>query len=170
MNITNKDFTIEPLNENAPAIFKDVISKIPFPYWVSAGTALGLYRDGDFIAGDTDIDFAALGSERCSEAILEALAGYPVVRTIYVEDKPMQIAFKKDGVIVDFYFHWKDGDEYYNISENGEQRMPCGIYDTLSQRETKYGLVSFPAQVEEYLAIRYGDWETPTNEKPKNYV
>lgn len=170
MEINNADFTIESLNENAPAIIADVAQRIPFYYWVSAGTALGLYRDNDFPQGDTDIDFAALGFPHCGEILLEAMKDYPVIRTIYEDGKPMQIAFKKDGVIVDFYFHWLDGDNYYNSSESGRQIMPTRIYNSLTERETKYGKFSFLTNIEEYLERRYGDWRTPTNAKPTNYV
>jgi hypothetical protein len=171
LTVNNNPFTIEPLNENAPAILKDSASKIPFPYWVSAGTALGLYRDNDFPHGDTDIDFAALGFPHCDEMLYEALEDYPLIRTIYDGDKPMQIAFKKDGVIVDFYFHWEEGDNCYNESESGKQVMVKSMYESLEPRETQYGTFSFLKDIEKYLETRYGaDWKIPAYKKPVNYV
>lgn len=158
---------IEPLNENAPAVFKDVVSKLQY-YWVSAGTALGLYRDKDFIPGDTDLDFALIGYDGVMSQIINALDGYKLVRSIICEGKPMQLAFMKDGVLVDIYFHYLCGDKYENYSESGKQTMLKEIYENLETRETKYDKVSFVKDMDKYLITRYGDdWKIPSDKKPK---
>lgn len=58
--INSPELRIEPLKENAGELLKEIVSRLDKPYWISAGTALGLYRDGDLIKGDTDLDFAML--------------------------------------------------------------------------------------------------------------
>ncbi len=165
------DLHIGPLNEHAPDIFKEVSGKLK-NYWVSAGTALGLYRDKDFIPGDTDLDFAMIGYDGVMADIMDSFfnnfQGWKLGRTIIDEGRIMQLCLVKDEVLVDLYFHYAEGDNYVNYSESGKQTMPKEIYDNLEIRETKYGKVSFVKDIEKYLTIRYGnDWAIPQNKKPR---
>lgn len=164
------ELKIEPLNANAPGIFQEVVSKISKlgNFWVSAGTALGLYRDKEFIPGDTDLDFACIGDGNIMGRIIESLQDFKVCRTIIDDGKPMQLCLIKDDVLVDFYFHYLEGDNYINYSGSGKQSMPRQIYDKLEVIDTKYGKIPVPRSTEDYFRIRYGDdWRTPqSNKKP----
>lgn len=164
------ELKIEPLNANAPKIFQEVVNRINKlgNYWVSAGTALGLYRDKDFIPGDTDLDFACIGDSEIIERIIKILEDYKICRTIIDDGKPMQLCLIKDDVLVDIYFHYLDGDNYVNYSGSGRQSMPRQIYDKLEVIDTKYGRIPVPSPVEDYFRIRYGDdWRTSqSNKKP----
>lgn len=174
LKITNYDYKIEPLKENAGKLLEEIADKLGVPYWISAGTALGLYRDGDFIKGDTDLDFAMLGYEGVDEYIREIFEKYflgrsKIIRTIHDDEfhkyRPMQIAFIVDGIIVDFYFHWRNGDLLENHGESGWTRMPKEICLNPLLIITKYGTLPIPR--EEYYEIRYGkSWRVPSNTKP----
>ena len=157
------------LPENAGELLQDFISKIKHPFWVSAGTALGLYRDKDFIQGDTDLDIAMIGHVGIENVIKLWLADYRPFREVYVDDKVMQLAFEKDDVVYDIYFHWpsEDGKNYINIAGYGMSIMPKRIYDNPVIIETKYGFLPFPNKPGEYFTIRYGqDWEVKQEKKP----
>lgn len=165
MEIVNyHNLKIEPIyGKHAEELFR---VDLPYQWWVSAGTALGLYRDGDFIQGDTDIDIAAKGYEGVDKDTTEALKGFELCRTIYHEGKPMQLAFIKDGIILDIYFHWQEDNNFVNYGESGKTVIPSRIYNPI-EIETKYGKLPFPNPPEEYFKIRYGDdWQTPQNKKP----
>lgn len=166
MEVKNlKSFTINPLNnEIAGEVLKDAIKQLNMPYWVSAGTALGFYRDKDFIEGDTDIDIEMAYYEGIDKDILERL-NFDLIRTCYHEGKVQQMAFISKGTIFDIYFYEKVGDEYININEMGEMRFPTRYFDELEHIETKYGTLPFPSPIEDYLKYRYGDWQTPSNKK-----
>jgi len=48
MEIRNlRSFSIQPMGDNAEQVLKKAIASLKVPYWMSAGTALGLYRDGE---------------------------------------------------------------------------------------------------------------------------
>lgn len=157
MEVTNHtNFSINPIDkEKAGKVLQEVIPKLP-RYWVSAGTALGLYRDKDFITGDTDIDV---------EMLEDVELDYPLIRTVTHEGKIQQRAYLINDTIFDIYFYQKEGDEYVNYNEQGVMRFPCYYFDTLEIIETKYGTLPFPSPVEDYLKYRYGDWQTPSNKK-----
>lgn len=168
LEVKNGSYTIKPLPEHAGGVFKEVIRSLSLVnYWVSAGTALGLYRDKDFIKGDTDLDIAMewkLGLERkvCQ------LVGGEVIRTVYEDGKPMQIALIKDHCIVDIYFHHRNGKNLENHGESGWTRMPKDLCLKPQWIKTKYGKVPIPQ--EKYFEIRYGkDWEIPQDKKPIFY-
>ena len=168
MEVTNlKPFKLEPIDkELAGKVLLEGVSKLNIPYWVSAGTALGLYRDKDFIDGDTDIDIAMVGFEGIDKSIKERL-DFEEIRNVYHEGRPQQIALRKDGIIFDIYIHWQEGDDYVNYGESGRQRMPLYMYNDLKTINTKYGELNFPSNPEEYFRIRYGeDWSIPQNKKP----
>ena len=136
-------------------------------YWVSAGTALGLYRDGDYIKGDTDLDIAMVWEPGLERKICDLIGG-EVIRTAYENGKPMQIAMIKEGVIVDIYFHHRVGEEIENHSQSGWTRMRANICTDPKWMKTKYGLLPIPKEA--YFEIRYGDdWMIPQNKKPKFY-
>lgn len=162
------ELKISPMPENAGEVLKYVVSKLKMPFWISAGTALGLYRDKDFIEGDTDLDIAMEGYKGVDEDVVEAIRG-DIMRTIYdYQDRPMQLAILKDGVLVDFYFHYKNGKNLENHGESGWTRMPKDICLKPQMIKTKYGKLPFPQ--EKYFEIRYGeDWKIPQDKKPKFY-
>lgn len=159
---------IEPLNEYAVEILNEAIT-LKREFWMSAGTALGLYRDGDFIEGDTDIDIAMKGYDGIDKEILDTFQGFELARSAYCQGKPMQLALIKKGVILDIYFHWEEGENYVNYNDNGKTIMPKEIY-TPVMLDTKYGKLPFPNPPERYFEIRYGaDWKIPQDKKPIFY-
>ena len=155
------------LNENAPDVFMDAIPKIKCPFVVSDGTALGLYREGDFIKGDSDIDIAIIFYKGVDQDVKEWLHGYECFREIWKDGKLSQLAFLKDGVIFDTYYHYKKGKNYTNKNEENQMTiMPCYLYDKPTLFKTKYGVVPMPSDIEEYLVRRYGDdWMIPSKKK-----
>jgi len=155
-------------------VFMEGVACLQRPFWVSAGTCIGLFRDGDFVIGDTDVDVAMIawdGWERDIVSWLE-LEGFKVYGTYSspTESLPTQVAFIKDGVIFDTYSHYLDGDDYISYGAAGKVVMPRSIYDNLLMIDTKYGPLPFPNPPEEYLRIRYGeDWKTPQDGKKPNF-
>ena len=94
MIITNyPNLKIEPLKPHAGEVLKLGVEKLE-NYWVSAGTALGLYREGDLIEGDTDLDIEMVGFEGIEFYIFSNIPlGFSLCRTIYEFEKLMQVAF-----------------------------------------------------------------------------
>ncbi len=164
---TNSIIAPKPLEDNAEAILKEGTNKINIPYWLSAGTALGLYRDKDFIKGDTDIDIAVEGYDGIEFDIILNLDGFSAGRIAHYNGKPMQVAFTKDNIVFDVYIHWLEEANLVNHNDRGKTVMKKEICRNTIMIDTKYGTYPFPNPIEEYLKIRYGvDWETPQNKKP----
>lgn len=161
---------VEPLgNKPVLSIMKttqDILVSNNIPYWIAAGTALGMVREEcGYIKHDTDIDFEAITAE--AEHIKQVLLskGYKLARTQMYDDRYMQQAYLYNDVIVDFYFYEPDPkypDMFVNHNEHGVLLIPITMLDNL---ETVKGF-PIPGPAEDYLVFRYGpNWKTPKTEK-----
>jgi hypothetical protein len=128
---------------------------LPEKWWISAGTAIALYRDGDFIYGNTDIDIGVNTSEIVKIPTLTEFR-----RTSW-NDKVMQQAFKDtNDVILDIFHYYTDIVEgkLVSVSELGYITKP--LFE-IKDLDTKYGKLPFLHPIEKYLEDRYQDWRTP---------
>lgn len=166
MDIKNhRLFRMDPLDMDiAPGVLKQ--AHLIDDYFISGGTLLGLYRDGDFIAGDSDIDIDVIGYEGVDDYLFKTLGHMDLIRTGYFKGRPMQTAFQDKGTIFDVWMMWREGDHMINQNDMGLFMMPAKFYDNPVEIETKYGSYRAPGPVDEYLAFRYGrHWKIPTNSK-----
>jgi hypothetical protein len=148
------------LNEGATAL-----NALGVKWWVSAGTALGLYRDGlsdEFLTRDTDIDIGVWGDSMHGEIKRElTLRGFSELVTYRIRHWA-QLAMVKDGIIFDIYFFMPFGDILENVNECGTMTKPARFCES---PELIMGYPA-PAPIEEYLDVRYGDWKTPKGKAP----
>ena len=138
---------------------KKLLDKNGVKWFVAFGTALGFYRDKDIIKGDSDFDIVVLADGRDLSFIDDF--PYRVIRTVN-SDKPYQKCFQsEDNVIIDICFFYREGDEYYTKTPQGQFRDKVSVIGDLQAIRTKYGTFPFPEKMPEYLTTRYGDWKTP---------
>ena len=134
-----------------------------YKWFLAFGTALGLYRDKDFIPEDTDIDVAIIASNKPNITKLEkAFKDYKVVRTVKDDEKIYQICFQsKDKMIIDICFFYEIDEFYYTRAGGGQFIDLQEVIGETKKKKTKYGIFPFPEKIEEYLEGRYTDWKTP---------
>lgn len=140
-----------------------------FHHWVSAGTALGLYRDKDLIPNDTDIDVEIMLPYGYLLDFNE-LEGFVPLKFETHEGRPMQRAYTDmaNGVIFDIYFMYTGVKEgmVFNLNDFGEMCLPAKFFEKPELLETKYGKMPFPSPIEDYLLYRYGkNWKIPMEKK-----
>lgn len=140
--------------------FATVAEKHNLTYWLSEGTALGVYRDGQIVDGDTDVDIGVRIEylETLIKVVDELLSSYNFkVMRVY----PFSIVRDKHYIDID-------------ITGIG---LPCmtGIYPNycdhilpylvpheISMKKYKDSDRSFPCPPEKYYVYMYGsDWRTP---------
>lgn len=150
------------------------LSRLKLKHCLSAGTALGLYRDKRFIPHDTDIDIAVMLPWNKDHYPLTvdlvremAQRNLPTSRSVLMGDKPAQLVFmdlENHEILVDieFYYSGVIKDHFVHHKEEGVVVMP-----RYSTRVRAFGPVTapFPNPIEQYLKNRYGAWEIPEAEK-----
>lgn len=170
----HKDFKIKELrqiNDVGSTLIK-ASSQIDSPWWVSAGSAIGLYRDGDFIPNDTDIDIGVrskYGQDHIN------INGMTLIRTMDWRKRPIQTVFiDHNHCIFDIYYYYDDivENKLVTVSEYGLVHEKKGFIVkpnfNIKHLPTKYGILPFLDPIEDYLIDRFGDdWRTPKSKKGK---
>ena len=152
-------------------------------WWVGVGTALGLTRDGGFIADDTDID-VRIGldyahPEDARHYMAYAIntfrtAGFKLVREMYWDRRPMQSALldtTNNDILFDIYYFYRGLTEghYVNFNNAGYREKPARLVDN-RERIAWPGhpdiFVNVPHPAEEDRAWRFGpEWRV--RKRPK---
>lgn len=119
----------------------NVCTRLSVPYFLKAGTCLGLYRDGTYIPDDSDLD-VVIASTRFQEIIS---------------------ALHQEGIVVEGWGHWENRHFWKgNMLLDITWVEPEGFYadhDILRYNDYDYHI---PHPIEEYLEWKYGDtWRTP---------
>jgi len=136
-----------------------------FDYHVSAGTALGIYRDDGFIAHDTDLDFAVLVESDISDEIIEAMKGFELVYKVFDDNKVHQVVFVDKGnkrCLVDVELYYIDDTHMTHYKPEGIIKLKK--YQSF-EHKFKDMAVRLPYPIEDYLTERYGEWKTPAKAK-----
>lgn len=151
-------FSMERLEgKDALSVLLDGLSHFQQPYWLSAGTLLGLEREGRFLPHDTDIDVAVRGGEA-----VQLSKDYIPIRFVDT-DKPMQRAYlhRPTNIIFDIFHYYDIDDKIYNQQEKGSIYRTKSLVEPLVEKEYLGHTFSVPNDIDKYLTEWYGDWRTP---------
>lgn len=147
----------------------EIFKRLGCQMFLLYGTALGAYRDGDFLPGDNDLDLGSFDISRRDE-IAEAMrqAGFEV-STCWDEKiqgyRESEMIHASHDVHVDVFF-FVQTKEGYMASRSVEEEYFVLLPPTT---ENKLEPVTFLGHtfnvlypIEEYLAFCYDDWKDPT--------
>lgn len=162
-----------------------VFEKLPVPYWLTFGVALGFHRQDDFIPYDTDIDIGLcldFNNKKEYDSVFDEVykgltkKGFRLkfVKSYGEGVAPMQIAYcNKEGVTVDVYFFYKGVEEDFLICyvDQGIIRRKIEHINNIKKVKFKHGIFPVPTPTDEYLEYYYGPtWKTPTGRKKSNWT
>lgn len=132
--------------------------------WLTDGTLLGFYREGDFIGHDGDVDLA-INAKNWKETILPLMEsnGFEVIRIEGVVGNGLEYSFKKNGISIDFFFFYEeDGKFWHSAWLKGIQLKFA--YPKFNTKQITFLDETFdvPENEETYLKIKYGSgWNVP---------
>ena len=138
-----------------------ILNELNIDHWLYEGALLGIYRDGDFIPWDWDVDFLVY-SEQLYPNIenLVKLLKKSGFKTKYVKDKKrpkVGISRNDEKISINGYFLNKKKKLRVRIP----YRFPCELFDPGALIKFKKELYYCPEPIEKYLEMAYGDWKTP---------
>ncbi len=153
----------------------DIFERHGITYWLDDGSLLGIIRDGTLIPWDHDVDIGLPGHSinRVLDLKTHFLPKYLLrkkvahsawlpgsLRSIKIKtiwEKLLHINFH-----VDLFAKYKVGQRYQWIDSQALKQIDAKFYDNLETINWEGRQISIPSNPEEYLTIRYNDWQTPT--------
>lgn len=156
-----------------------ILERNNIPYWLDAGTLLGIIRDNELIPWDYDIDLSVSSTtiKRILSLKKQFLPKYRLINRLdYSERLPdiyrsckvklilgkLSLLKKKQELHLDIFFKYKVDSHYYWIDSSITKRVDSRFHDSLDTITWNGRQYSIPAHVEDYLTQRYGeDWRTP---------
>lgn len=125
--------------------FVKATKALSLTFYVRYGTALGFWRDKQYIIYDNDIDIVVYANKNEWKQLVK-----------YLE----KLGFNHSLEIENAYAGWFERNRIMLDVENTTKKPPAPFkrFD-----KTSYGGIQFnlPHPIEKYLAYYYGDWKTP---------
>ncbi|MFH1850931.1 MAG: LicD family protein [Candidatus Neomarinimicrobiota bacterium] len=158
-----------------------VLYSCGIPYWLDYGTLLGIVREQRLLPWDSDMDISI--ARKDLDRLLANLwrfriRGYKVriryhrqddhplkkgsVRLIKIFNRKYLVA--RGDVMLDIFVNTRVEEAYtlvMGIKNYTRFSVPAHYFDNLGTIRFRDRPYSVPAEYEEYLAYRYGDWRTP---------
>jgi len=153
--------------------FDDILKDLGIKYFLSCGTALGLYRDGGFIPWDDEIDIDFLAetyTARFYEMRERFIEEGFIVRSTWRGENGLtsKMAFIKHGIKIATCGLFDDGNGFRC---DRSQRFPAKCYETAQVIVFGEREFNLPGFTDEYLTFYYGDWRTPVKSyNPDEYL
>lgn len=178
-NIKSDGLEIAPFEgvDPMPTLVKVVklLRKTGFKFYVSSGTALGIYRDKKFIPHDTDLDISIIADwdtniQKEAVALIQDFYNNDLVNVLAItsKDKPVQVAFldeKNSNVLVDLEFYYKGIIKNKAVHFKVDGHIDVSDYKVKDFEFQGHKLpLAYPYNA--YMFERYGsDWGIPMEEK-----
>lgn len=163
-NLCRENMTQKQIAQKALEDWDKIMNELGIIYWLDGGTLLGAVRDGDFPEGDEDdidlgtwFNYSEYKEEIKKKAFEKGFELY--------HEWEYQLAFKRNGTKIDFFFHRKKGKDAVHCIYKGNKCIPAVVpvkYFELLDSILFYGEEYLrPYFVLQYLEYKYGDWKTP---------
>jgi len=165
---------MQPLTNYAYETMADacnILDRIGVKYRLTDGTALGLYRQGEFIKHDNDIDVDIFEVDQNDIKLLinNFIAnGYLIGRVAVYNGQVQQVIFyDENNVIFDIVIWYQNNKLYVNNSEKGYVRtQEAKYFQSLTEWQYNGFRYQMPGFLEEWMVMRYGpDWKIPKTYK-----
>lgn len=147
--------------------------KLGIPYIITGGTLLGIYKDGDMLLHDNDIDIDVLEEDlgdrdELMKKLQDAFGNVVFHNNYYT----MQINVDGQEIPFDIFIVFHKGNKrfrWFNKLANSEYESPCLVWPEKFYYKDEWQEIEFadrkfpvPPNVEKYLEIFFGkDWRQP---------
>jgi phosphorylcholine metabolism protein LicD len=152
---------------------EEVLRKIDVRHFVTDGTLLGFFREGQFLEHDEDIDFGVFAEDFDYSVLGSLIAGmnfkgFTLNSALGNFNKYFELSFRRNQIKVDVFFYRKIDDKrvfhaFQNGYRNGESDVINYFYPEElignCKKATFYGFdIYVPYDVDGFLTFKYGNW------------
>ena len=136
-----------------------VLDELGVPYFIAAGTALGVVRDGKPLDHDSDIDIGVFDEHYDRQVLLDAFRAHPSFDfdTPHPSSPKVGLVHRRGAIIDIFRFYEEAGRVFHDGVFVRWFNTP---FET-APRDVGGRQINLPAPDDEYLTECYGDWRTP---------
>jgi hypothetical protein len=138
---------------NNLVLLRDILESHSVKWWLTDGTLLGLYREGDFISHDTDTDIGIKWNSFTKECLIDILNHFQIKHIWGDIDDSFEITLFKDGVKTDLFFFYEKKDSIYHSAYMDFTGVDCLRID--------YAYKSFDTKVVDFLGHQFNIPENP---------
>jgi len=148
---------------------KEILNKIKVRHWITDGTLLGYFREGNIIEHDIDADLGCRIEDYTDEIIPAFLRNGWSLVSVYGEKKcGLELTFSKTKARVDIFFFYKEEDKLWHGAwtndGRGNYNLIKYIYDDFDLKCINFLGTEFmaPADTLKYVMAKYGSsWDKP---------
>jgi hypothetical protein len=150
------------------ALFKvdDCLKEKGIRYWLCYGTALGMYRDGNFIPWDDDVDIHTVASEfePIFDELIETFINNGIICRAVKRDLSSKMSLFYKGIKIQLQGIYETED-MSDMIQTKLFKYPKRFYYSNAQTYNYKGRdFTLPGPADEYLTFCYDkDWNTPQN-------
>jgi fukutin len=142
----------------------ELLNKAGVKYWLTDGTLLGFYRDGDFISGDKDVDIGVFIDDLPDNLLhIFRKNGLYLLRENGSKECGLEYTFTRKGVNLDIFFFYKEKDFVWHAAWLHNQIIKFRYsYFEIKKISALGHEFNAPENIEDYLLLKYGkNWRTP---------
>ncbi|HZE38950.1 MAG TPA: LicD family protein [Stackebrandtia sp.] len=137
----------------------EALTSAGIPYFIAAGTVLGLVRQGRPLSHDNDIDVGIREEDFDLDALVALFSKHPRFDFDVVHPHTKKLGLvHRGGSPIDIFRFYRDGDKMYHDAVF--VRWANSPFE-VKTREISGLHLPLPADPDTYLTENYGDWRTP---------
>jgi hypothetical protein len=150
-----------------------VLNSLGITFWLTDGTLLGYFREGDILRHDRDIDLGLM-IESYTDDIAPAFVemGFDLMYVLGEKRQGLELSFVRDSVKVDLFFFYREGDRLWHGAWEGmdkgrKRNLIKYYYDPFELKQIEFLGARFtvPADTLKYVETKYGkSWSTPVKD------
>jgi len=143
-------------------LLKEILNKTFDKWFLSGGTLLGAFRDGDFIPWDWDVEVSVLAEEAVQkegELLKNLIAAGFLISSNDTSIENFKISVKGWGT--EFEILGRCLNDNKDLRTRNTTKIPAYFFEKIEMITFRGHNFPAPSPINNYLEALYGDWKTP---------
>jgi hypothetical protein len=152
---------------------QSALASLDITCWLTDGTLLGYFREGDIIEHDRDVDLGLRIEDYSDEIVPEfQKRGFRLEYVLGERKRGLELSFMRHGVKVDLFFFYPEGGKLWHgawlgVDKGRKRKLIKYYYQPFGLKEVDFlgGRFNVPADTLKYVVTKYGEgWSRPVRD------